>query len=89
MLQKEIASEEGLSDLPPAEDLLEVEGMDDALAHALARRGVITREDLAELAVDDVTELTEIDRERAGSLIMAARAIWFESESESESQSQG
>jgi N utilization substance protein A len=88
MLQKEIASEEGLSDLPPAEDLLEVEGMDDALAHALARRGVITREDLAELAVDDVTELTEIDRERAGSLIMAARAIWFESETESESESQ-
>jgi N utilization substance protein A len=82
MLQKEIASEEGLSDLPPAEDLLEVEGMDETLAHALARRGVITREDLAELAVDDVTELTDIDRTRAGSLIMAARAVWFENEGE-------
>jgi len=84
MLQKEIASEEGLSDLPPAEDLLEVEGMDDALAHALARRGVITREDLAELAIDDVIELTDIDRERAGPLIMAARAVWFQDESEAE-----
>ncbi|MDX1514290.1 MAG: transcription termination factor NusA [Gammaproteobacteria bacterium] len=82
MLQKEIASEEGLSDAPPAEDLLEVEGMDEELARSLARRGVITREDLAELAIDDLVELTDIDRERAGPLIMAARAVWFENESQ-------
>jgi N utilization substance protein A len=82
MLQKEIASEEGLTDAPPADDLLEVEGMDSDLAHSLARRGVVTREDLAELAVDDLLELTDIDRERAGPLIMAARAVWFENERE-------
>ncbi|MDX1514586.1 MAG: helix-hairpin-helix domain-containing protein, partial [Gammaproteobacteria bacterium] len=82
MLQKEIASEEGLSDAPPAEDLLEVEGMDEELARSLARRGVITREDLAELAIDDLVELTDIERERAGPLIMAARAVWFENESQ-------
>jgi N utilization substance protein A len=88
MLTREIASEEGLSDAPPAEDLLELEGMDEALAHALARRGVVTREDLAELAVDDVVEISDIDRERAGSLIMTARAIWFEDENEKESTSE-
>ncbi len=88
MLTREIASEEGLSDAPPAEDLLGLEGMDDALAHALARRSVITREDLAELAVDDLMDLTEIERERAGALIMAARAIWFENENEKESESE-
>jgi N utilization substance protein A len=88
MLTREIASEEGLSDAPPAEDLLELEGMDDALAHALARRGVVTREDLAELAVDDVVEICELDRERAGTLIMTARAIWFEDENEQERASE-
>ncbi len=88
MLTREIASEEGLSDAPPAEDLLELEGMDDALAHAIARRGVVTREDLAELAVDDLIEIADIDRERAGALIMTARAIWFEDEDEKESESE-
>jgi len=88
MLTREIASEEGLSDAPPAEDLLGLEGMDDALAHALARRSVITREDLAELAVDDLMDLTDIERERAGALIMTARAIWFENENQKESESE-
>ncbi len=88
MLTREIASEEGLSDAPPAEDLLALEGMDDALAHALARRGVATREDLAELAVDDLVEIADVDRERAGALIMTARAIWFEDEDETASASE-
>ncbi len=88
MLTREIASEEGLSDAPPAEDLLALEGMDDALAHAMARRGVVTREDLAELAVDDLVEIADVDRERAGTLIMTARAIWFEDENEKESESE-
>ncbi len=88
MLTREIASEEGLSDAPPAEDLLALEGMDDVLAHAMARRGVVTREDLAELAVDDLVEIADVDRERAGTLIMTARAIWFEDENEKESESE-
>ncbi len=88
MLTREIASEEGLSDAPPAEDLLALEGMDEALAQALARRGVITREDLAEQAVDDLVEITDIERERAGELIMTARAIWFEDENAQESESE-
>jgi N utilization substance protein A len=46
----------------------------------LASRGVITREDLAEQAIDDLLEIEELDAELAGKLIMAARAHWFEGE---------
>ena len=80
LLIREIASEEGVSSGSPAEDLLLLEGMDTELAYGLAARGVTTREDLADLSVDDFTELMEIDPERAGKLIMTARAIWFERE---------
>ena len=38
-------------------DLLEVEGMDDTLAAELARHGIVTREDLAEQAIDDLVEI--------------------------------
>ena len=78
LLIREIASEEGVSSGSPAEDLLLLEGMDTELAYALAAKGVTTREELAELSVDDFTEIMEIDPERAGALIMTARAIWFE-----------
>ena len=80
LLIREIASEEGVSSGSPAEDLLLLEGMDTELAYGLAAKGVTTREDLADLSVDDFTELMEIDPERAGTLIMTARAIWFEQE---------
>lgn len=61
----------------PTDDLLAVEGMDEKLARALAERGIVSREDLAEQAVDDLLEIEEITRERAAALIMSARAIWF------------
>ena len=86
LLIREIASEEGVSSGAPAEDLLLLDGMDTDLAYGLASKGVTTRENLAELSVDDFTELVEIDPERAGKLIMTARAIWFEQE-EAEGQS--
>ena len=79
---KEIATQQGLSDQPPAEDLLNLEGMDEALATQLARHGVATREDLAELAVDDMRDIADVDVARAGELIMEARKIWFEDEAE-------
>jgi N utilization substance protein A len=82
MLTRAIASEERLGDAEPAADLLEMEGMDDALAYELAGRGVITREDLAEQAVDDLMEIEGMDRERAGELIMTARKPWFEADSD-------
>jgi N utilization substance protein A len=61
------------------QDLLDLEGMDADLAAKLAENSIRTRDDLGELAVDELTEMTGIDDERAKGLIMAARAHWFES----------
>ena len=66
-----------LSDAKPAEDLLTMEGMEQALAFRLAARGVVTMEDLAECSIDELMELDGMDEQRAGELIMAARAPWF------------
>lgn len=66
----------------PAADLLKMQGMDAVLAHALAERGIVTMEDLAEQAVDDLLDLPGIDAKRAGELIMTARAPWFAGEKE-------
>jgi len=86
MLTRAIASEEKLGDEKPAEDLLTMEGMDETLAYELASNGVICMEDLAEQSVDELMDITGIDKERAGELIMTARIPWFESE-ESNSES--
>jgi N utilization substance protein A len=61
----------------PAEDLLDMEGMDEGLAYALARRGVITMDDLAEQSVDELMEIDGMDEEWAARLIMKAREPWF------------
>jgi len=82
LITREIAREEEFSDAKPADDLVNMEGMDDKLAHMLASKGVVTMEDLAEQAVDELTEMTGIDEERAGQLIMKAREPWFASESQ-------
>ena len=60
-----------------AGDLLSLDGMDAETARTLASKGVHTTEDLAELAVDELTEMAAMDAERAKQLIMAARAPWF------------
>ncbi|MEN9500944.1 MAG: transcription termination/antitermination protein NusA [Pseudomonadota bacterium] len=62
----------------PAEDLLHMDGMDDELAFRLAAHGICTMEDLAEQSVDELMEAGDIDETRAASLIMTARAPWFE-----------
>ncbi|HIQ52301.1 MAG TPA: transcription termination/antitermination protein NusA [Pseudomonas pachastrellae] len=78
LLTKAIANEEKLEDAQPADDLLNMEGMDRALAFQLAASGILTMEDLAEQSVDDLLDIDGIDEERAAALIMAARAPWFE-----------
>ena len=78
LLTEAIATEEKLGSA--AEDLLSLEGMDRALAARLADSGVHTRDELAELAVDELVEATGIDDQRARELIIRARAHWFESE---------
>jgi N utilization substance protein A len=82
LLTQAIASEEVIDDSEPAEDLLAIEGMDQALAYILASKGIVTREDLAEQAVDDLEDIEDLDSERAAELIMTARAHWFEQEDE-------
>lgn len=75
LLTEAIVSEENVENM--AEDLRSLEGMDNETARALAEKGIKTQEDLADLAVDDLVEMIEIDIERAKALIMTARAPWF------------
>jgi N utilization substance protein A len=80
LLTQAIASEEKIDEAEPAEDLLELEGMTRETAYLLAAMGVVTREDLAEQSIDELMEIEGMDTERAGDLIMKARAHWFENE---------
>jgi N utilization substance protein A len=77
LLTKAIADEQELENTEPAPDLLELEGMDKKIAYALAKNGIITREDLAEQSVDDLLEFGELDEVTAAKLIMTARKPWF------------
>ena len=77
LLTQAIASEEQLGEREPAEDLLEMEGMDRHLAYILASREIVTMEDLAEQGVEDLMDIEDMTQERAGELIMTARAPWF------------
>jgi transcription termination/antitermination protein NusA len=78
LLTRAIASEERLDEKEPADDLLNMDGMDRHLAYLLANNGVETMEDLAELAVADLLEIApDLGEERAAELIMTARAPWF------------
>ena len=75
ILTAAIAKEEKIPE--PADDLLGMDGMDSDTAKLLASKEIITMEDLAELAVDELIELVKMDEERAKVLIMTARAPWF------------
>ena len=77
---QELATEEELGSTEPAEDLLNMDGMDRRLAYLLAGIGIVSMEDLAEQAIDDLIDIEEMTEERAGKLIMIARAPWFEDE---------
>jgi N utilization substance protein A len=80
LLTQAIASEEGLEQTMPADDLLALTGMNPDLALDLARRGIRTREQLAEQSIDDLEGIDGLDEQRAGVLIMKAREIWFQAE---------
>jgi N utilization substance protein A len=82
LLMQAIAKEEKLEGAEPADDLLQMEGMDRELAFELASRGIVTMEDLAEQDIDSLMEIEGMDETRAGELIMTARAPWFENEAE-------
>jgi N utilization substance protein A len=78
LLTQAIASEEDLSSANIADDLLNMEGMDDSLALALAKKEILNMEELAEQSIDELMDIDNMDEERAGKLIMTARAPWFE-----------
>ena len=82
MLTRAIAKEEKLGAVKPADDLLQMEGMDEALAFELAAHGVVSMEDLAEQSVDELLDIPGLAREHAGRLIMTARIPWFEAAEE-------
>ena len=82
LLVQAIASEESIESVD--QKLLELEGMDTTLAAKLAAQGVKTRDELADLAVDELSEMTGVDDARARGLIMAARAHWFAAEAAAE-----
>jgi N utilization substance protein A len=77
LLTEALAVEEDIEDNKPADDLLAVEGMDEDTAYQLAQHKIVTRQDLADLATDELAELAieGVDETRASALIMAARAV--------------
>ncbi|MCG8317194.1 MAG: transcription termination factor NusA [Pseudomonadales bacterium] len=78
LLTKALVNEEQLEgEQAPADDLLEMDGMERTLAFAFAKKGITTMEDLAEQSVDDIVGIEGINEEQAAELIMTARAPWF------------
>lgn len=77
LLTMALSAEGESGTVEPAEDLLNMEGMDTALAHILAERNVISMEDLAEQSVDELLDIDGMDETRAAALIMKAREPWF------------
>src|SRR6476620_1210480 len=75
LLTEAIKSEETVEHA--AEDLLGMEGMDNQTARVLASKGITTMDALADLATDELTEMTGMDADRANKLIMKAREPWF------------
>ena len=80
LLTKALATEELIGDAKPADDLLEMESMDEQLALKMAAKGIVTMEDLAEQSIDELMEIEGLDEKRAGELIMKAREPWFADE---------
>ena len=75
LLTEAIAQEERVE---TAQDLVTLEGMSPELLSKLAAGGVTTRDELAELATDELVEMAGLDEAAASQFIMAARAHWFD-----------
>ncbi len=78
LLTKALADKGEVGSVEPNADLLALEGMTRHLAYVLASHSVVTRDDLADLAVDELLEIQDIGEEQAAKLIMKAREHWFE-----------
>ncbi len=82
LLTMEIANEESVEEA--SLDLRDLEGLTPELIGKLAEGGVHTRDDLADLAVDELTEITGQSADEAKTLIMKARAHWFSNDAASQ-----
>ncbi len=80
LLTRAISSEEDLTSVEPADDLLKMAGMNKDLAYQMAHNGIISMEDLAEQSVDELLEIEGLDEDLAAKLIMTAREPWFAEE---------
>lgn len=80
LLTQLISNEEKLEESKPADDLLNLDLMNDKLAYSLAAKEIVTRDDLADLATDELMEITDLTEAQASELIMEARKHWFEEE---------
>jgi len=79
LLSEAIAQEEKIK---TAESLYEIEGIDEAMVAVLASNDIVTLDNLADLAADELSQILEVSQEVAGNMIMQARAHWFESDTE-------
>lgn len=80
LLEQALVSSESLTTsnvVDPAKDLLEMDGMTRPLAYVLASHGIVNMEDLAEQSIDELMEITELEKDKAAELIMTARKPWF------------
>jgi N utilization substance protein A len=76
LLTEAIVAEEKLEGVDEA--MLNLEGMDKELLGKLIAHDIKTRDDLAELSVDELTDMTGMEEEKASALILKAREHWFE-----------
>jgi N utilization substance protein A len=82
LLTMEIAREESVEEV--SQDLRDLGGLTPELIGKLADNGVHTRDDLADLAVDELTDITGQSAEEATAMIMKAREHWFTNEAASQ-----
>ena len=80
MLQTELEAEEKLNSI--ADDLRNLDGLDDDMLRDLVDANITNRDDLAELSIDELIEITGVSKEEAEQVILTARAHWFADDAE-------
>ncbi len=75
LLTMEIAHEESVEEV--SQNLRDLDGLDAELIAKLATGGIHTRDDLADLAVDELVDITGQSEDDAKTLILKAREHWF------------
>jgi len=78
LLTRALAKAEQAASVQPSADLLSTPGVDEELAYRLAAAGIVSRDDLADLATDELVEKVPMDDDAAAKLIMVARGLGSE-----------